>query len=129
MKNAGRNWNAVAKFENAINRLGKQLDLRIESKRTEPRLETDKTMPYGIEVVALENPSIVYDVGNFFARRTINIEDLYTSRYAAPHTGAPMFTLHMTIGILAETSIATLRGEFMDFCDDLNLDAMMVPVK
>jgi glycine cleavage system transcriptional repressor len=40
-----------------------------------------------------------------------------------------MFSLHMTVGIPAELAIAAIRGEFMDFCDDLNLDAMLAPVK
>ena len=29
----------------------------------------------------------------------------------------------------ARTGFAALRGEFMDFCDALNLDAMLAPVK
>ena len=86
-------------------------------------------IPYAVEVVALDQPGIVHDVANFFSRRDINVEDLYTSRYPAPHTGAPMFSLHMTVGIPADSAIAAVRGEFMDFCDDLNLDAMMAPVK
>ena len=123
------NWNAVAKLESALPRLAEKLDLRLQSKRTEPRPGTDKLIPYAVEVVAMDHPGIVQDVANFFARRDINIEDVYTSRYPAPHTGAPMFTLHMTVGIPADTSIATVRGEFMDFCDELNLDAMLAPVK
>jgi glycine cleavage system transcriptional repressor len=123
------NWNAVAKLESALPRLAEKLDLRVQSKRTEPRRGTDKLIPYAVEVVALDHPGIVHDVANFFAQRAINIEDVYTSRYPAPHTGAPMFSLHMTVGIPADTSIATVRGEFMDFCDDLNLDAMLAPVK
>ncbi len=123
------NWNSVAKLESALSRLEKKLDLQVQCKRTEPRTGTDNLIPYGVEVVAVDHPGIVHDVANFFARRSINIEDVYTSRYPAPHTGAPMFTLHMTVGIPADTSIATVRGEFMDFCDELNLDAMLAPVK
>ncbi|MGI9332827.1 MAG: glycine cleavage system protein R [Gammaproteobacteria bacterium] len=123
------NWNAVAKLETALPRLEQQLKLNVQCKRTEPRTETDNLVPYAVEVVSIDHPGIVHDVSNFFARRGINIEDLYTSRYPAPHTGAPMFALHLTVGIPADTSIATVRGEFMDFCDDLNLDAMMAPVK
>ena len=123
------NWNAVAKVESALPRLAEKLDLHVHSKRTEPRRGTDKLIPYGVEVVASDHPGIVHDVAKFFASRHINIEDVYTNRYNAPHTGAPMFTLHMTVGIPADTSIATIRGEFMDFCDDLNLDAMLAPVK
>ncbi|NCF29492.1 MAG: glycine cleavage system protein R, partial [Gammaproteobacteria bacterium] len=80
-------------------------------------------------VVSIDHPGIVYEVANFFSRRGINVEDLYTSCYPAPHTGASMFALHMTIGIPADAAIASVRGDFMDFCDDLNLDAMMAPVK
>jgi len=123
------NWNAVAKLESALPRLAEKLDLRVQSKRTEPRRGTDKLIPYAVEVVAFDHPGIVQEVANFFARRDINIEDVYTSRYPAPQTGAPMFSLHMTVGIPADTSIAAVRGEFMDFCDDLNLDAMLAPVK
>ena len=123
------NWNAVVKLESVLSRLEKKLDLRLQSKRTGPRKETSNLIPYGVEVVAIDQPGIVHDIANFFARREINIEDVYTSCYPAPHTGAPMFTLHMTVGIPADTSIATVRGEFMDFCDELNLDAMLAPVK
>ncbi len=123
------NWSAVAKLESALPRLEEKLNLQVQSKRTEPRSGTDNLIPYGVEVVAMDQPGIVHDVANFFGRRDINIEDVYTSRYPAPHTGAPMFTLHMTVGIPADTSIATVRGEFMDFCDELNLDAMLAPVK
>lgn len=123
------NWNAVAKLESSLPRLEEKLGLRVQSKRTEPRKGASNLIPYAVEVVAIDQPSIVHDVANFFARREINIEDVYTSRYPAPHTGAPMFTLHMTVGISADTSIATVRGEFMDFCDELNLDAMLAPVK
>ena len=123
------NWNAIAKLEQALPRLEEKLDLSIQARRTEPRTETARLVPYGIEVVSLEQPGIVHEVAGFFAQSGIGIEDLYTSRYPAPHTAAPMFTLHMTVGIPSDTTIAAVRGEFMDFCDDLNLDAMMAPVK
>jgi len=33
----------------------------------------------------------------------------------------------MTIGIPADIAIKALRDEFIDMCDDLNLDASMTP--
>ena len=123
------NWNAIAKIETALPRMEESLGLTLQSKRTELRRETGQLVPYAVEVVSIDHPGIVHDVSNFFARRGINIEDLYTSRYPAPHTGASMFALHMTVGIPADATIASVRGEFMDFCDDLNLDAMLAPVK
>ncbi|MCH9673395.1 MAG: glycine cleavage system protein R [Gammaproteobacteria bacterium] len=122
-------WNAIAKVEQTLPRVAEKLDLRMEVRRTQPRSDSKIHVPYAVEVVAVEQPNVVRDVADFFANREINVEDMYTTTYAAPHTGAPMFSLHMTIGIPAELAIATIRGEFMDFCDDLNLDAMLAPVK
>ncbi|MBS37514.1 MAG: glycine cleavage system protein R [Thiotrichales bacterium] len=123
------NWNAIAKIEQALPKLEERLGLQIQTKRTVPRALTDSLVPYAVEVVSLDHPGIVCDIAEFFFRRNINIEDVYSSTYPAPHTGASMFTLHMTVGIPSDTAIATLRGEFMDFCDDRNLDAMLAPVK
>ena len=80
-------------------------------------------------MVAVDHAGIVHEITHFFSERDINIEDLYSGTYTAAHTGTPMFSLHMTVGVPTDISIATLRGEFMDFCDQLNLDAIMEPVK
>ena len=45
------------------------------------------------------------------------------------HTGTPMFSVHMSVGIPADIHIAALRDEFMDYCDALNLDAVIEPIK
>src|SRR4030065_227003 len=81
------------------------------------------------EVAALDQPGIVNSLANFFARLHINIEALDTETYPAPHTGAPMFAVHMTLGIPADAHIATLRGDFLDYCDEQNVDATFEPVR
>jgi len=123
------NWNAIVKIENALPRIADKLALAIQNKRTTPRENTQDLIPYGAEVVAMDHPGIVKDVASFFSQRGIGIEDLYTIAYPAPHTNTPMSSLHLTVGVPGDMAIATLRGEFMDFCDDLNLDAMLAPVK
>ena len=40
-----------------------------------------------------------------------------------------MFQAQFTIGIPAESHIATLRDDFLELCDRLNLDAIMDPMK
>ena len=86
-------------------------------------------MPYSVEVISIDHPGIVHDIAGFFSTREINIHELNTSRYAAAHTGTPMFAITMMIDIPASTRIATLREEFLDFCDDLNMDAVLEPIK
>jgi len=122
-------WDAIAKIESMIPRLEDSLDLTLISRRTEVREKVANLMPYAVEVVASDRPGIVHDIAQFFSSRDINIEELFTGSYAAAHTGTPMFSLHVTISVPTNTSIATLRGEFMDLCDQLNLDAVMEPVK
>ena len=122
-------WDAIAKIENLLPRLEEQLEIATVAQRTEQRKREGSLMPYAVEVVAVDNVGIVHDITHFFSERDINIEDLYSGTYAAAHTGTPMFSLHMTIGVPTDISIATLRGEFMEFCDQLNLDSIMEPVK
>jgi len=125
----GGNWDTIAKFEDMLPRIQKQLDLVIQSRRTEARENAHDLLPYAIDVVSIDHPGIVNDIAGFFATRHINIDEMYTGSYAAAHSGTPMFSLHMNISIPSSASIAALRGEFMDFCDSLNLDSVMEPVK
>ena len=122
-------WNAIAKAESMLPKLEAELDLSLHSRRTGPRADAAGFIPYSVEVIAVEHAGIMHDVSDFFARRDINVEDLCTVSYAAPHTGAPMYSLHMTVGIPVDSAIAAIRGEFMDFCDELNLDAMLTPLR
>jgi glycine cleavage system transcriptional repressor len=122
-------WDVIAKIESALPRLEDSLTVRIVSKRTDARKTGVDLIPYAVEVVSYDHSGIVYEIASFFSARDINIEDVYTTGYAAAHTGAPMFSLHMTISVPSNTSIAALRGEFMEFCDRLNLDSIMEPVK
>ena len=101
------------------------LQMKLTVKATEALTEPQQLVPYDVDVVAIDNPGIVHNLASFFSSRQINIVDLETDRYAAPHTGTPMFSLHMTIGVPTDTAIASLRDEFMTTCDELNLDATL----
>ncbi len=123
------NWNTIAKLEASLPKLQKKLDLIVISKRTETRHTPKNSLPYTVEVIAIDHPGIVYQVANFFSARSINIEDLHTSSYPAAHTGSPVFNLSMHVSLPAETHIATIREQFIEFCDELNLDAVIEPLK
>ncbi|MDT3707138.1 MAG: glycine cleavage system protein R [Thiobacillus sp.] len=122
-------WDALAKLESRLPAVGEELGLSIIQQRTRPGRPEKPLIPYIVEVTALDQPGIVNSLANFFARLHINIEALDTDTYPAPHTGTPMFAVHMTLGIPADAHIATLRGEFLDYCDDQNLDATFEPLR
>ncbi|MBX9849761.1 MAG: hypothetical protein K2X64_10740, partial [Rhodocyclaceae bacterium] len=58
-----------------------------------------------------------------------SIDELRTSTYFAPHTGSPLTSVLMTVGVHAKVHIPTLREDFLDYCDDLNLDATLEPMR
>jgi glycine cleavage system transcriptional repressor len=122
-------WNLLAKLEDQVPELQDRLHLTITTRRTEARAGNANLLPYGVDVVSLDHPGIVYSLASFFSDKNINIEDMTTSSYAAAHTGTPMFSVRMSIGIPADIHIAALRDEFMDFCDSMNIDAVLEPIK
>ena len=123
------NWSNIAKVEAGLPKLQQDLGLVLTSRKNEARQMTANLLPYMVEVVALDHPGIVFHLANFFSSRDINIEDMVTSSYAAPHTGSPMFSMRLVVDIPSDMAIATLREEFLDFCDELNLDAVIEPCK
>lgn len=105
------------------NEIEQTLQMRLLVKTTTDSTPSENTIPYAVEVAALDHPGIVNNIASFFSSHNINIVNMQTESYSAPHTGSPMFALHMTIGIPADTNIAQLRDAFMQTCDELNLDA------
>lgn len=122
-------WNRLAKLEDQVPELQSRLELTITTRRTSERTGDARLLPYGVDVVSLDHPGIVHSLASFFSDKNINIEDMTTSSYAAAHTGTPMFSVRMSIGIPADIHIAALRDEFMDFCDNMNIDAVLEPIK
>ena len=122
-------WNALTKLEDRLESIGGELGLSIIHKRTRPAERGSPQVPYRVNVVAMDHPGIVHSLADFFARQGINIEELTTDTYPAPHTGTPMFSVNMTVGVPGDMHLPTLRGDFFEYCDNLNLDAVMEPAR
>lgn len=126
---ASGNWNMIAKLESGLGRLQERLGMSITAERTSPREGLQNLVPYAVDVVSADHPGIVHNLSNFFYGRGINIEELVTNSYRAAHTGTPMFSVHMEVAVPSDVHIAQLREAFTDFCDELNLDAVIEPLK
>lgn len=123
------NWHSLAKLETELKKLADSSGLIIHLKRTEPRAARADMLPYSVDVVCLDQTGIVSGLSGFFSSRAIDIAEVSTRVYPAAHTGAQMFAVQMIVNIPSRIHLAHLREEFMDFCDSLNLDAIMEPVK
>ena len=123
------NWHTLDKLERGLEKLGKDDNLTVTIRKTDARPTKDDRMPYAVDVVSLDTPGIVFSLASFFASRQIEISDVATRRYAAAHTGAPMFAIQMAVNIPSAVNLAQLRDEFLELSDRLNLDAILEPVK
>jgi len=119
----------IAELEEKLASEAEALNLTTIIKRTMGRETCNNTIAYVTEIIAIDNPGIVSDITGFFSHRKINIDDLTTGTYAAPHTGTQMFNLTMRVNIPSEQSLASLKDEFIQFCDDRNLDAIIEPLR
>ena len=76
----------------------------------------------------MDHPGIVQSLARYLSSHDINIIDMETDSYPAAHTGTAMFAVSMTVDIPAELSIDELRNEFMELCEEQNLDLQFTPL-
>lgn len=126
---AAGSWDSIAKLEAMLGRMEREENTQIFFKRTEIKTGCSNLLPYIVEVVSADKPGILFELAQFFDAQGISMESLACTRYQAVQTGAQMFTAQITVGIPADMHIATLRDDFLEFCDALNLDAIMDPMK
>jgi glycine cleavage system transcriptional repressor len=123
------NWHSIARIETELGKLAESSGMTIQVRRTAERPVREDMVPYSVDVVCIDQAGIVAGLAGFFATRGIDIGELSTRGYAAAHTGAQMFSVYMIVNVPTRIHVGALREEFMDFCDEMNLDAILEPVK
>ncbi len=123
------NWHTLSRLEQKLEKITGDGHLTVSIRKTSEQVSKENRMPYAVDVVSLDQQGIVYNLANFFAARDVEIAEVTTRHYSAAHTGAPMFEVQMAVNIPASLHVADFKEEFHDFCDELNLDAMLEPVK
>jgi glycine cleavage system transcriptional repressor len=125
------NWNQIAKLESTLDSIQKRLELKIFSLRTDQK-DIDKCkdfVPYSLETISLDKDSVVESITSFLFDRDITIEEITGSSYQAPYIQSSVFSSKFVILIPPELPLLNLREEFLDFCDQLNIDAILEPIK
>ena len=110
-------WDAIAKIETVLARLGDNLGIKFAAERTSNISNCEKSMPYVMEVVAVKNPSLVHDTVKFFELQKVTIKELQCGGFTANQTNTQMISLQVTINEPSSLSIASFRSDFVDFCD------------
>jgi glycine cleavage system transcriptional repressor len=125
----GGNWHALARLETELTRFCETRELALTLHRTTARPTREDHLPYTVDVVCVDQPGIVAGLTGFFAGRNVEIAEVATRAYTAAQTGAAMFSVQMQVNVPAKLHVSQLREDFMDYCDRLNLDAILEPVK
>ncbi len=125
------NWNQIAKLENTLDKLQKRLEIQIVTLRPDQK-EKDKNkdcIPYSLETISLDKDSVVESITSFLLDRDINIDEITGSSYQAPYIQSSVFSTKFVILVPPLLPLLGLREEFLDFCDQLNIDAILEPIK
>lgn len=126
---ADGSWDTIVRLERALPRLAEQLRAEVCSTRVQPVRNFGARIPYTVDLSSADKPGILCALIRFFASRDITIMELTARGYPASHTGTAMFAVQLNVGLPHDMHIAGIREEFMDFCDGMNLDAILEPVK
>jgi glycine cleavage system transcriptional repressor len=121
-------WGAIAKIEANLFILEERLGITINVRRTTPKQPRLRTINYLVHVVTIDREGIINDLAKFFSSQHITIEDINAHTYFA-HTGTRMSSMTININISVNTHLPTLREQFMLYCDALNLDASLEPLR
>ncbi|MBM4208258.1 MAG: transcriptional regulator [Gammaproteobacteria bacterium] len=123
------NWNQIAKLESVLESLQKKVDIKLQYLRTETREKGKESVPYTLETISLDKESIVEAITTFLLEHNIDIEEITGSSYQAPYAQTSVFSTKFVILVPPQIHLLSLREEFLDFCDHLNIDAILEPIK
>lgn len=123
------NWNQIAKLEGCLDVIERRMSIKIHSLRPEPRNKSGEFIPYSLETLSLDRDNVVESITAFLISRDISIEEIIASSYQAPYIQNTVFSSKFIILIPPQLHLLSLREEFMDFCDQLNIDAILEPIK
>ncbi|MFI3187643.1 MAG: ACT domain-containing protein [Methylococcaceae bacterium] len=123
------NWNQIAKLESTLDIIQKRLDIKIHTLRPDQKDKPKECIPYSLETISLDRDNVTESIASFLFDREIDIEEITGSSYQAPYIQTSVFSTKFVVLIPPQVHLLTLREEFMDFCDQLNIDAILEPIK
>ncbi|MDD2759459.1 MAG: transcriptional regulator [Methylomonas sp.] len=125
------NWNHVAKLEGLVESLGARFQIQVSLLR--PPKSAVATLPEGVpytlETISMEKKDLLFDVMSFLLDRGIVIDEIEASLHPAALFSHKIFSTRFTLLVPPDVRILSLREEFLDFCDNSNIDAILEPIK
>lgn len=126
---ASGDWHEVAKLESSLKQFGLDQGIQVQISRVEDWTSGQLYLPYTIEVFAHDRSGILFELIQFLQSQNILITQVKTSRQCQNKMMAELFCVNLGIAIPVTAPIISLREEFLDFCENAGIDAILEPVK
>jgi len=123
------NWNHIAKVESLLDSLQKRLEIQIQTLRPDPITQKPNSIPYSLETISIDRHNVIEDITHFFYEREVCIDEINAYSYSASYVETAIFSTKFILLIPPQVRLLMLREEFLDFCDTLNIDAIIEPIK
>lgn len=122
-------WNQIARLEASLEHVGQQDNVHLSTVRCNAEQPTSTRIPYTIDVYGADHKDLLSEICSFFQLHGIEIEDMSSSRFHLMDSAGPVFNAHFLVLIPSDQSLLGLRDDFLSFCDELKVDALMEPSK
>ena len=125
----GGDWNNISKLESSLQSLELSEDDKIILKTSEDSTKSKarSTMLYHLNIVSHSEENILPNLYNFCEANDINILNLTADSNL--NGEYKTFMLNAQIEINALVSLSDIREQFMLFCDGLNIDGILDPIR
>jgi glycine cleavage system transcriptional repressor len=122
-------WNDMAKLEISLTKLIKEFGCQLCLARTNHTPSFNKKSSlYSVELNVCEHTDTLQVICEFFLANQVEIYELSISPYFTNPLGYLMTTLRLYILIPEHLPIPILREDFVNVCDNLNIDAYLEPI-
>jgi glycine cleavage system transcriptional repressor len=122
-------WNHIAKLQPHLESSAKQFQVQIHMLRPEEDCPVVAGIPYTVETMCLDDKDVLLAITAFLTERGILIEEVTASRQQAAFFKNTVFSSKLLLLVPDHVAILSLREDFLDFCDSLNIDAILEPIK
>ena len=123
------NWNNRGKLENLFQELASSLSIQVMPLLSEQEVTKSTGIPYIIEAISAENNQVVEEILTFLANRDTVIEDIRVNTLKSSYSSTPVLSVKVILLVPPKERLLLFREEFLDFCDNLNIDTLIEPLK